>query len=94
MDVLLPDYQCVFDGKSQTQHDQVGISPVETVSVVLHEILLVPPNKLHYFVLALPWGVRTRKNNAQSLPIVILLNFLLNKKVKHFVELMHEGGSW
>ncbi len=93
MDVLFTDYQSVLYRQSQTQHYQVCVGSVETVSVIGQEVLLVCPHELHDLVLALARGVGASENDAEALPVVVLFNFFLDEEVEHVIELFHEGSA-
>lgn len=94
MDVLLPDDECVLDGKSQPQHDEVGICSVEAVGIVRQEVILVSSHELHNFVLSFSGSVRASEDYTKAFPVVVLIDFFLDEEMQHFVELLHEGSSW
>ena len=93
MYILFSDNTGVFDRKREPEHNEVGICAVEAMRVIGVKLRLVGPHKFHDLVLPLTWSVRTRENNTEVLPIIVLLDLLLYEKMQHFVELVHEGGS-
>ena len=94
MYILLPYYEGVLNRQCQTQHDQIGISTIEAVSILWKKVLLIGPNKLHYFMLSFSRSIWSCENNRECFPVFILLYFLLNEEVKHLVKLFHERCAW
>lgn len=94
MNILFSDDEYVFDRESEAKHNQVSICSIEAMSIVLTELSLVCPHKLHNFVFSLSWSIWPCKYNAQSFPIIILIYLFLNEKMKHLIELLHESSSW
>ena len=94
MNILLPDNAYIFHGQSQAQHDQVSISPIQTVGIIRRELAFICSDPLHDLVFTLTRAVGPSKNDADVFPVIVFFDFFLDEKVYHFVKFLHELGTW
>lgn len=94
MHVLFADDAGILEGQGEAQHDQIRISSIQAMRIIRQEGMLVGPDELHDLMLSLTRCIRPSEYNGESLPMLILLDFLEEEEMDHFVELLHEARAW
>ncbi|PWY79671.1 hypothetical protein BO70DRAFT_52842 [Aspergillus heteromorphus CBS 117.55] len=79
----------------QTQHDQVSVEAVQAVADIgiVAGLCFRMPDVLHDLVLTLTRDLVARQDDLDSLPVLVLGNFLAHEVLQLFRQLGHELGT-